>query len=54
MSPVTGSYEQGNEPSVPYRAGNILTNWTTISFSKERLLHGSNWIDEWMNAQIHR
>jgi len=29
---------------VPQKAGNLLTNWSTISFSRKTLLHGVRWV----------
>jgi hypothetical protein len=39
--PVAGFCEQGNEPSGSIKkAGNSLTRWVTIGFSKNILHHG--------------
>jgi len=40
--PVTGCYENGNEPSCSMKAGN-LTSWVTISFSKRTPDSLENW-----------
>jgi hypothetical protein len=37
--PVAGSCGHGNEPSGSIYAGNLLTSWATISFTRRNLLH---------------
>jgi hypothetical protein len=38
MGPAAGSCKRGNEPSVPWKAGNFLTRWATISFLRRPML----------------
>jgi len=37
---MVGSCEHGDEHSDSTKAGNFLTSWETISFSRRTLLHG--------------
>jgi hypothetical protein len=30
---------------IPYKAGNFLTSWVTISFTRRTLLHGVSYIE---------
>jgi len=38
--PMVGICEQDNEHSAPTLAGNFLTSWITINFSRKTLHHG--------------
>jgi hypothetical protein len=41
---VVGCHEHGNELLVPQKAGNVLKNRSTISFSRGPLLEGVKWL----------
>jgi hypothetical protein len=51
-SELAGPFEHGNEPSGFVQAGDFLTTWVTVSFSKRILLCGVSYLPTYLPTYL--